>query len=403
MEYIKEGFTLPVPLNLIPNPIAMYTTWTEFRARRRANKDSMSTSRSSVVTDNNVSKRHESVSNYAVDEQPSYFEMKSQNQSPPVQPNTTNPFAHSGSISISMNGGGTCRVNELSAVNHKVTILLQFVVCQVLISNKNQTVQQAGIRENRGRKVRKTKSSSKCDRVRARNAVVYIVILFKIVMERVVKRYLMHNQDDTDDDPKLNELEDLKQELQMLKYDIMSDLKKSKDENIKNANMLNSSLQFVAEEVVVSSSDEEDENDPVARDTGLPASPITDDEDNEQPAYQLNNESEFFLNNRDLPPNRKTSGLEKTSERFIHHSFLDNFIDNFHHKPGSSIDQFKSNEQSEQLAINDLTTTCEFDINTGSIRKVNRAKVTFNIEIDRLANSSRDLYKITEESSEKTN
>ena len=47
-------------------------------------------------------------------------------------------------------------------------------------------------------------------------------------MERVVKRYFMHNQSDLDD-PKQNEFDDIKSELQTMRYEMMSDMKKSKE------------------------------------------------------------------------------------------------------------------------------------------------------------------------------
>jgi hypothetical protein len=67
------------------------------------------------------------------------------------------------------------------------------------------------------------------------------------VIERVVKRYLMHNQGDSED-PKLNEIDEMKQEVQKIKYDILVDIKKFREENVKRVFMLNNNLQYVTEE-----------------------------------------------------------------------------------------------------------------------------------------------------------
>ena len=68
-------------------------------------------------------------------------------------------------------------------------------------------------------------------------------------MERVVKRFLMHNQTDADD-PKQNEYDSFKQDLSAIRYEMMNDMKKSKEENLKNMNLINTGLEFVAEELV---------------------------------------------------------------------------------------------------------------------------------------------------------
>ena len=68
-------------------------------------------------------------------------------------------------------------------------------------------------------------------------------------MERVVKRYLMHNQGDSDD-PKQSDLEEFKQDLQTMRYEMLNDMKKSKEVNLRNSFMINNSVQFVAEEIM---------------------------------------------------------------------------------------------------------------------------------------------------------
>jgi hypothetical protein len=68
-------------------------------------------------------------------------------------------------------------------------------------------------------------------------------------MERVIKRYLMHNQGDSDD-PKQNEFDDIKQDLQTLRYEIINDMKKTREDNSRNMNIINGGLQFVSEEIL---------------------------------------------------------------------------------------------------------------------------------------------------------
>jgi hypothetical protein len=57
----------------------------------------------------------------------------------------------------------------------------------------------------------------------------------------------MHNQGDSED-PKLNEIDEMKQEVQAIKYDILADIKKFREENVKRVCMLNNNLQYVTEE-----------------------------------------------------------------------------------------------------------------------------------------------------------
>jgi hypothetical protein len=59
----------------------------------------------------------------------------------------------------------------------------------------------------------------------------------------------MHNQGDSDD-PKQNEFDDLKQDLQLLKYDMLNDLKKSREDNMRNMFIINGGIQFLAEEIL---------------------------------------------------------------------------------------------------------------------------------------------------------
>ena len=66
-------------------------------------------------------------------------------------------------------------------------------------------------------------------------------------MERVVKRYFLHNQGSDLDDPKQNEFDDIKAELQTMRYEMISDMKKSKEDSARNMYIVNGSIQFIAE------------------------------------------------------------------------------------------------------------------------------------------------------------
>ena len=68
-------------------------------------------------------------------------------------------------------------------------------------------------------------------------------------MERVIKRYLMQNQGDSDD-PKQNDFEELKQDLQTIRYEILNDMKKTREETSRNMNIINNGIHFVAEELL---------------------------------------------------------------------------------------------------------------------------------------------------------
>jgi hypothetical protein len=68
-------------------------------------------------------------------------------------------------------------------------------------------------------------------------------------MERVIKRYLMHNQGDSDD-PKQNEHDELKQEVSIMKHELSNDMKKLKDESCRNFFKINGWMQILADEMI---------------------------------------------------------------------------------------------------------------------------------------------------------
>jgi hypothetical protein len=69
-------------------------------------------------------------------------------------------------------------------------------------------------------------------------------------MERVIKRFLLHNQNDFDD-PKQNEYDEFKQDLQLLRCEIINNLKKSREETNRNLLAINTGIELVTEEVAM--------------------------------------------------------------------------------------------------------------------------------------------------------
>ena len=81
------------------------------------------------------------------------------------------------------------------------------------------------------------------------NVLLTLFYFLKIVMERVVKRFLMQNQGESDD-TKQTEFDELKQGVQMMRYEILNDMKKSREENLRNMRVINSGMEFVADEMI---------------------------------------------------------------------------------------------------------------------------------------------------------
>lgn len=67
-------------------------------------------------------------------------------------------------------------------------------------------------------------------------------------MQRIVKRFLLHRDRDSDD---VNEMDfdELKQDLQMIRYEMNNDLKKSRDETTRILKHVNSGLLLLGEQV----------------------------------------------------------------------------------------------------------------------------------------------------------
>jgi hypothetical protein len=80
-----------------------------------------------------------------------------------------------------------------------------------------------------------------------------LIILFnfnkKIVMERVIKRYFMHNQGDYDD-PKQNEIDELKQEVGIVRHELNNEIKRLKEHSWRNLFKINGWIQIMADELI---------------------------------------------------------------------------------------------------------------------------------------------------------
>lgn len=67
-------------------------------------------------------------------------------------------------------------------------------------------------------------------------------------MQRIVKRFLLHNQRETNETNERN-FDELKQDLQMIRYEMQNDLKKSKEESFHSITLLHAGLTILGEEI----------------------------------------------------------------------------------------------------------------------------------------------------------
>lgn len=74
-------------------------------------------------------------------------------------------------------------------------------------------------------------------------------IYIKTVMDRMVKRYIMYNQGDIDD-LKQSECEEIKKEMQLMRFEIKNDMRKSRDDTVRNMLIVNNGITFIAEELL---------------------------------------------------------------------------------------------------------------------------------------------------------
>ncbi|CAF0718901.1 unnamed protein product [Brachionus calyciflorus] len=73
-------------------------------------------------------------------------------------------------------------------------------------------------------------------------------LTYTIVMQRIVKRFLLHNQRESSDSNERN-FEELKQDLQMIRYEMQNDLKKSKEESFHSITLLHAGLTILGDEI----------------------------------------------------------------------------------------------------------------------------------------------------------
>ena len=83
MEYIKEGFTLPVPLNLLPTPVSTYNSIKKYISKYKERKAKIELE--AEVSTAKMSKKSINTLAYPNDEQPSLYEVRSQNSAAHLQ------------------------------------------------------------------------------------------------------------------------------------------------------------------------------------------------------------------------------------------------------------------------------------------------------------------------------
>jgi hypothetical protein len=71
-------------------------------------------------------------------------------------------------------------------------------------------------------------------------------------MQRIIKRFLLHRDSDNDDTNEMH-FDELKQDLQMIRYEMNNDLKKSREENSRILNHVNTGLILLGEQLFISS------------------------------------------------------------------------------------------------------------------------------------------------------
>lgn len=60
-------------------------------------------------------------------------------------------------------------------------------------------------------------------------------------MQRIVKRFLLHKQRETDEVGEAD-FDELKQDLQMVRYEMLNDLKRYREENNRNISLIHSGI-----------------------------------------------------------------------------------------------------------------------------------------------------------------
>lgn len=74
-------------------------------------------------------------------------------------------------------------------------------------------------------------------------------------MQRIVKRFLLHKQRESDNVGEAD-FEELKQDLQMVRFEMLNDLKRSRDETSRMITTIHAGLVLIGEEMFVNSTSE---------------------------------------------------------------------------------------------------------------------------------------------------
>ena len=68
-------------------------------------------------------------------------------------------------------------------------------------------------------------------------------------MQRIVKRFLLHKQRESDD-VKENNFEELKQDLQMVRFEMLNDIKKSEEDTLKYISLIHNGVAIIGDEIL---------------------------------------------------------------------------------------------------------------------------------------------------------
>lgn len=83
--------------------------------------------------------------------------------------------------------------------------------------------------------------------VRRKSIDVNQTLTYRKVMERVIKRFLLHKQREEQDEIREGDFEELKQDIQMLRFEMMNRLEETRDDLAKNSLLLNEGVLVVGE------------------------------------------------------------------------------------------------------------------------------------------------------------
>jgi hypothetical protein len=72
---------------------------------------------------------------------------------------------------------------------------------------------------------------------------------FQRVMQRIVKRFLLHKQRESDD-VKESDFDELKQDLQMVRFEMLNDIKKSEEETLKYISLIHNGVAILGDEIL---------------------------------------------------------------------------------------------------------------------------------------------------------